>query len=322
MIDVVLVVAFGLLLVRGWFRGFVREAMDLVALVVGVILAFRLAPAVGAVVSSMAGISVVTGRVVGGSIVFFGVGIGAAFATAAIERKFRLPGLNLVNRAGGAGLALTWGVFLATLITTVAVILPLPQAAADQLDRSAITRVLTEPGGTPQEVFAHLAGDRIVEALINLRKVFGARRVVIGPGEVVAIPAATADEIRDDPTDARRIFDRLNQARVDAGLDPLAWSDALAAVGHGHAVEMYLDGYFAHESPKTGDVGDRLAAVGITFRVAGENLALAATADDVHDGLMESPAHRANILGADYRRVGIAVVAGPLGLMTVQVFTG
>jgi uncharacterized membrane protein required for colicin V production len=322
MIDLLLVAAFGLLLVRGWFRGFVREAMDLAALVVGIVLAFRLAPSLGAVISSMAGVSTETGRVIGGSIVFFGVGIGAAFATAAIERKFRLPGLNLVNRAGGAALALTWGVFLATLITTVAVILPFPRAVADRLDESAITRVLTEPGGVPQEVFAHLAGDRIVEALINLREVFGERRVIIGPGEVLAIPPATAGEIHDDPAAARRIFDLLNQARVDAGLDPLAWSDALAGVGHGHAEEMYLDGYFAHESPQTGDVGDRLAAAGITFRVAGENLALAATADDVHDGLMGSPGHRANILGADYRRVGIAVVSGPLGLMTVQVFTG
>jgi uncharacterized membrane protein required for colicin V production len=322
MIDLLLVAAFGLLLVRGWFRGFVREAMDLAALVVGIVLAFRLAPSLGAVISSMAGVSTETGRVIGGSIVFFGVGIGAAFATAAIERKFRLPGLNLVNRAGGAALALTWGVFLATLITTVAVILPFPRAVADRLDESAITRVLTEPGGVPQEVFAHLAGDRIVEALINLREVFGERRVIIGPGEVLAIPPATAGEIHDDPAAARRIFDLLNQARVDAGLDPLAWSDALAGVGHGHAEEMYLDGYFAHESPQTGDVGDRLAAAGITFRVAGENLALAATAADVHDGLMASPGHRANILDVDYRRVGIAVVRGPLGLMTVQVFTG
>jgi uncharacterized protein YkwD len=67
---------------------------------------------------------------------------------------------------------------------------------------------------------------------------------------------------------------------------------------------------------------DRLEAAGITYVVAGENLALAATATDVHTGLMGSPGHRENILRPEFRRVGVAVVAGPLGLMTVQVFTG
>jgi uncharacterized protein YkwD len=37
---------------------------------------------------------------------------------------------------------------------------------------------------------------------------------------------------------------------------------------------------------------------------------------------MDSPGHRANILGSEFATVGIAVVRGPLGLMTVQVFTG
>ena len=322
MIDTAIVVVFALVLVRGWFRGFVREAMDLVGLIVGTILAFRLAPVVGAAVSAMAGISTDAGRVIGGMIVFFGVGIGAAIGVAAIERRFHLPGLNLVNRAGGAGLAAAWGVFLATLVLTVAVILPMPAAVADQLEDSAITQTLTDPEGVPQEVFAHLAGDRIVETLLNLRETFGTRRVIIEPGEVVELPAADADDLEADPGAASEIFELVNRARVDAGLDPLAWSEGLAEVGAGHAMEMYLDGYFAHESPTTGDVGDRLATAGITYRVAGENLALASTPEDVHDGLMDSPGHRANILGTDYRRVGIAVVSGPLGLMTVEVFTG
>ena len=38
-------------------------------------------------------------------------------------------------------------------------------------------------------------------------------------------------------------------------------------LGRGHGYEMYQEGYFAHESPITGDVGDRLADAGITFGV-------------------------------------------------------
>jgi uncharacterized protein YkwD len=118
------------------------------------------------------------------------------------------------------------------------------------------------------------------------------------------------------------VYQRLNRARVDEGLDPLAWSDALADVAEGHAYDMYLNGFFSHTSPTSGTLVDRLRDAGLVYRVAGENLALAATPEEVHDGLMGSPGHRANIVGDSYRRVGIAVVSGRLGLMTVQVFMG
>ncbi len=85
---------------------------------------------------------------------------------------------------------------------------------------------------------------------------------------------------------------------------------------------MYLEGYFSHHSPRTGDVASRTLVSGVSFRVVGENLALASTPRAVHAGLMDSEAHRANILGTEYRRVGIGAVRGPLGLMVVQVFAG
>jgi len=322
MIDVVALLLLGVLLVRGWVRGFVREGMDLAGLVVGTVLAFRLAPAVGSVVAALSGVSEEAARLIGGALILIAVGVAAALVTRMIEGRFRLPGLNLVNRAGGAGLAAAWGVFLATLVLTVGVVLPMPAAVAAQLESSAVTRTLTDPDGLAQEAFTGLGGDRIVGAVLRLRELVGSRRVVIGPGERLELTAAAPEDLEDDPAAARRVFELLNEARVDGGLAPLVWSDTLAAVAAGHASEMYREGYFAHESPVTGDIGDRLAAAGAPFSVAGENLALAVTTTEVHEGLMESPGHRANILGVTFRSAGVAVIAGPLGLMTVQVFTG
>lgn len=322
MIDLAILALLCLLLIRGWARGFVREGMDLVGLVLGTLLAFRVGPVVGTVIAAMANTSDEAARLIGGFVVFFAVGIGAAFATRAIERRARMPGLNLVNRAGGAGLAAAWGAFLATLLLTMAVVLPMPPAVADSIDDSAFARTLTDPDGLPQELFTGLSGDRIIETMLNLREVVGTRRVIVEPGSVVELPPADPDRLATSEEAAREIYDLVNRARIDAGLDPLAWSDALAEVGRGHAFEMYLDGYFAHTSPVTGDVGDRLVSAGITYSVAGENLALAATVQEVHGGMMDSPGHRANIEADFYRRIGIAVVEGPLGLMTVQVFTG
>jgi uncharacterized protein YkwD len=322
MLDVLVIGALGLLLIRGWYRGFVREAMDLVGLVLGTLLAFRLAGPLSGVVAAMSGMSPHASRLTAWIVVFVAAGIGAAVAARAIERAARLPGLNLVNRVGGAGLAMAWGLFVATMLLSLAVILPMPEAVADQLDDSAMSRTLTDPDGIAQEVFSGLSGDRIVEALINLQNLVGERRVVVEDDQVVEIPPVPGEDLDIDPGSALEVFEHLNRARIDEGIEPLAWSAALSEVGLEHAVEMYAEGYFAHASPVTGTVGDRLDGAGITFIVAGENLALAATADDVHLGLMSSPGHRRNILGTSYRRVGVAVVAGPLGLMTVQVFTG
>ena len=322
MLDALLIGSFAFLLVRGWYRGFVRESMDLVGLVMGTILAFRFGPAVGSVIRAMSGISTDAGRLTGGLIVFLGVGIGAAVLTRLVERRFRMPGLNLVNRAGGAGLAFAWGGFLATILLTLVVVLPVPPAVTDVIQGSAVARSLTDPEGVPQQVFNGLAGDRIVEALMNLQQVVGERRVVLEDAETLQLPPADSGDLVVRAPEAAEVYDLLNRSRVDAGLDPLAWSPALAAVGVEHAMEMYLEGYFSHLSPFTGTVGDRLSEAGIAFRFAGENLALAATAGEVHRGLMDSPGHRANILSPDYNRVGIGVVRGPLGLMTVQSFTG
>jgi len=322
MLDLIILALIALLLLRGWARGFVREAMDLVGLVLGTVLAFRLGPAVGAIVQAFAEVSDEVARFIGGLIVFMLAGVGAAVASRAIERTARLPGLNLVNRAGGAGLAAAWGLFLATLALTIGVVAPMPPAVADTIDDSAVARTLTDPDGMPQEVFTGLAGDRLIETVLNLREVVGARRVVVESDAVVEIGAADPSELARDHQAALEIYTLVNEAREAAGLPTLQWSEPLAEVGLGHALEMYTEGYFAHTSPTTGTVGDRLQAAGVRYGVGGENLALAATVTEVHEGLMESPGHRANIEGEFYDTIGIAVVRGPLGLMTVQVFTG
>ena len=322
MIDAVVVLILGLLLVRGWYRGFIREGMDLVVLVAGAVLAFRLAGPAGVLVAAVTGISPDVARLVGGIVVFVATGIAGAFGVRALERTTRLPGLNVANRIGGAGLAAAWGLFLTTIFLTLAVVLPMPPTVASAVDESTVARTLTDPDGLPQSVFDGLAGDGIIRTVLELRHLVGTRQVVIEGEESVALPPADPDELEVDAQAARRVFDLVNRARVAADVDPLSWSDALATVGEGHARDMYLGGYFSHVSPTTGTVADRLFNARITYRIGGENLALAATPEDTHRGLMDSPGHRHNILLEDYNRLGVAVVDGPLGLMTVQVFTG
>ena len=113
----------------------------------------------------------------------------------------------------------------------------------------------------------------------------------------------------------------VNQERANAGLAALALDPALTEVARRHSADMLARGYFAHTSPDGRDPAGRLAAAGITYRIAGENLALAPTLQLAHTGLMNSPEHRENILRPDFGRVGIGILDGGVhGLMVTQVF--
>ncbi len=130
-----------------------------------------------------------------------------------------------------------------------------------------------------------------------------------------------ADELAPDPEAEAQLLALVNGEREAAGLPALAFDEALVPIGRAHAVEMFEQGYFAHESPTNGDPFDRLAAANITYLVAGENLAFAPDLLTAHRGLMNSPGHRANILSPAFGRAGMAVIRSRYhGLMIVQMF--
>lgn len=321
MIDFLLGLYFAALFVRGWVRGFVREAMDLVGLILGIALAFRFSGLVGDTLSEWFGISPEWGRLAGGVIIFLLIGVGASIGAHYLQRVFTMPGLALTNRLFGGGLALAWALFIAMLLLSLLVVIPLPAAVGERIEESNVASTLTDPESFPQRMFHAVAGDRVLEALLNLDQLVGQEKVILEEDETLAIPPADPGDLRPDEKAAEEIFELVNRSRIEGGLDPLAWSAPLALVGEDHATEMYVEGYFSHTSPLTGSVADRMVAVGVPFRTVGENLALAATARTVHAGLIDSPGHKANILGSGFTRVGIGVIRGPLGLMVVQVFS-
>ena len=322
MIDFILGLLFAGLFARGWMRGFVKESMDLVGLVVGIVAAFRLSPEMGKFLSGWTGLADSPARLVGGIVVFLLVGVGASVGAHYLGKMMNRPGLKASNRLLGAGLALGWGWFLATLILSILVVLPLPERYVAPMEESVLTDALTNPELVTQKTFHAMAGDSVLESLLSLQRIVGSKQLILEDDETLEFRAIERSQLSASDEVAAEIFDLLNKARIEGGLDPLAWSDGLAPVGEAHAFEMYEQGYFSHVSPITGSVGDRAQEAGLTYRLIGENLALAASPQMVHDGLMSSPGHRANILRPEFRRIGIGVVEGPLGLMVVQVFSG
>jgi len=117
------------------------------------------------------------------------------------------------------------------------------------------------------------------------------------------------------------MLDLINRERAANGLRALESDPELAEVARGHSADMFARGYFAHYTPEGKSPFDRMREDGVTFRTAGENLALAPTLPIAHTGLMNSPGHRANILNPQFGRVGIAILdGGRRGLMITQDF--
>jgi len=128
-------------------------------------------------------------------------------------------------------------------------------------------------------------------------------------------------QLTPDPQAEERMLELVNQERTRAGLRALRADEELRQVARAHSREMFEQGYFAHNSPVTGTPFDRMRRAGIRFIVAGENLAYAPSVQVAHEGLMRSPGHRANILRAEFGRVGIGVIRSDLrGSMFSQEF--
>ncbi|HEY2171499.1 MAG TPA: CAP domain-containing protein [Candidatus Angelobacter sp.] len=106
----------------------------------------------------------------------------------------------------------------------------------------------------------------------------------------------------------RRIFEELNHERASQGLTLLEWNDHAANAARAHAQLLAENGKLSHQFAGETSLPERLAATGARFTVSAENVARTEFVEDVHQALMGSSGHRANILNTAYDAVGIGVV--------------
>lgn len=131
----------------------------------------------------------------------------------------------------------------------------------------------------------------------------------------------TASKV-DATTEAKQVLDIVNQERSKQGLKALALDDQLTNVATLKAQDMANKGYFDHNSPTYGSPFDMMQRFGVQYTSAGENIAAGQkSAEEVMNSWMHSSGHRANILNADYEKIGIGFVeGGQYGTYWVQLF--
>ncbi len=123
------------------------------------------------------------------------------------------------------------------------------------------------------------------------------------------------------PDFENQLLQLVNGERIKNGLKPLIADIKMQEVALEHAKDMFKRGYFSHSTPEGTNPFQRMEKRKIKFLFAGENLAHSFDLISAHNGLMESPGHRANILNPGFGKLGISILdAGNKGLMLVQEF--
>ncbi len=121
--------------------------------------------------------------------------------------------------------------------------------------------------------------------------------------------AAQQRERTSQPAKAEQLFALANQTRAQEGRGRLAWDQALADAAMKHCMRMAAEGPIAHRYGGEPDLTGRAGEAGAHFSLIEENIAVGSYPASIHEGWMNSPGHRANLLNPEIDRVGIAVVA-------------
>ena len=127
---------------------------------------------------------------------------------------------------------------------------------------------------------------------------------------LVSVPmtlAAQASAANSPDAASQLLWKQANQSRAALGLKLLAWDPALAQAADLHCGWMTREGELAHRYGGEPDVAGRTAEAGARFALIEENVALASQVQMIHQGWLDSPEHRANLLNPKIDRVGIAV---------------
>lgn len=119
----------------------------------------------------------------------------------------------------------------------------------------------------------------------------------------------------------KQVVDLVNKERAANGLAPLTLNEKLCGVARTKSQDMKDLGYFSHTSPTYGSPFDMMKSFGISYRTAGENIAMGQrTPEEVVNAWMNSPGHRANILNPSFTQIGVGYVAN--GNYWTQMFIG
>ena len=306
--------------INGWKNGFLLQFFYLIVLLISIALSFRYSDQVGSYISSWFNSNIQLSEIFGGVLIFITVLTVSSFFHnfLANNKKQRDVG----NKILGGFVSLLVSNLILTLIFTITSIISVPQFFEDTIENSNLVSFYTDTSGTPQQALELITGTDLIKVVSRIKDLTGKSSVVVGEQGCIEIPKYSLSNLSNNNEQKNELYELLLTERSNQNLAPLELSEKLSNIALNYAYVMYQDGFWCHKNPKNGElVGDRLSKQGFPYIDIGENLALSSSVRSGHISLMNSESHKNTILDNEFKRVGIGIVSGPLGLIIVQIFS-
>lgn len=121
-----------------------------------------------------------------------------------------------------------------------------------------------------------------------------------------------SEEEREELTFAEQVVALVNEERAKENLAPLTIDEKITDAAIVRAKEIQTS--FSHTRPNGSSFATALKEAGATYRSAGENIAWGQkTPEEVVTAWMNSSGHRANIMNANYSRIGVGHLQNAAG---------
>ncbi|MBI3385816.1 CvpA family protein [Candidatus Gottesmanbacteria bacterium] len=314
-VDWVIVAVSAYYFATGWESGLALLFVNLFAFVGSLWFSVRFHSPVGIFLTDKFGIPAIWSTVLG----YIIVAMFAEIVLSEIGEQLvsHLPKKFLVSKANqwlGAAVSLVNGLVIVTFILLIILALPLRGTVKADIRDSQIAKALVR--------YAQRFGG--VQSAIDQAASMAEKFLTISPTSHESVNLninPTQSDLTVDEAAEAKMLTLVNSERAKAGVGPPVVDSKLTAVARAHSMDMFVRHYFSHVTPDGQDLGARLAAGGVSYAYAGENIAYAPDVDAAHQGLMNSPEHKKNILDPGFHRVGIGIVNGGLyGEMFTQDF--
>ena len=306
--------------INGWKNGFLLQFFYLMVLLISIALSFRYSDQVGSYISSWFNSNIQLSEIFGGVLIFITVlTVSSFFQNFLVNNKKQR---DVGNKLLGGSVSLLVSNLILTLIFTITSIISVPQFFEDTIENSNLVSFYTDTSGTPQQALELITGTDLIKVVSRIKDLTGKSSVVVGEQGCIEIPKYSLSNLSNNNEQKDELYALLLTERSNQNLAPLELSEKLSVIALNYAYTMYQDGFWCHKNPKNGElVGDRLSKQGFPYIDIGENLALSSSVRSGHISLMNSESHKNTILDNEFKRVGIGIVSGPLGLIIVQIFS-
>lgn len=315
--DIVIISAVLFFALSGYYKGAFRQVADFLSLLLSIFLSVTFYAPLASYLSERLALNPSISKITAFFMIWvltqFIFNVVFHFTYPLIPEKIRK---SKINQFSGAAPGLLWGIVFVALVVTIVAALPFKSPYRDAMVSSTSGKYIIGKTAGFENYISSLLGDALNETLTF-------RTVKPNSGETTDLGfTVSADNLSVDEESEQKMLELVNAERLKRGLGELEMDDELVRLARAHSKDMFERGYFAHVNPDGDDPFDRMKNFEISFKAAGENLALAPNVELAHEGLMNSPGHRANILTAEFGMVGMGCIdGGSYGKMFSQEFT-